>query len=78
VAIIQFGLTQTIFSLLIPYRRYTQESSTFYYPHEKHYGAGPTPELPGWDNNSSSSDGEHAIPVHLFPKHVAELHLDQV
>ena len=59
-------------------RRYTQESSTYYYPHEKYYGAGPTPELPGWDNNSSASDGDHAIPVHLFPKHVTELHLDQV
>ena len=57
-------------------RRYTQESSTYYYPHEKYYGSGPTPELPGWDNNSS--EGDHAIPVHLFPKHVAELHLDQV
>ena len=57
-------------------RRYTQESSTYYYPHEKYYGTGPTPELPGWDNNSS--EGDHAIPVHLFPKHVAELHLDQV
>ena len=59
-------------------RRYTQESSTYYYPHEKYYGSGPTPELPGWDNNSSASDGDHAIPVHLFPKHVTELHLDQV
>ena len=61
------------------FRRYTQESNPYYgYPQEKYYGQGPTPELPGWDNNSSTSDGEHAIPVHLFPKHVSELHLDQV
>ena len=67
-----------IISLFFFFRRYTQESNPYYYPHEKYYGQGPTPELPGWDNNSSTSDGEHAIPVHLFPKHVSELHLDQV
>ena len=59
------------------FRRYTQEANTFYYPHEKYYGTGPTPELPGWDNNTTET-GDHAIPVHLFSKHVSELHLDQV
>lgn len=54
--------------------RYSQDNNSYYYPREKHFGHGPTPELPGWDNG----DGEHAIPVHLFQKHVAELHLDQV
>ena len=56
-------------------RRYSQDSDYYSgYPGEKYYGHGPTPELPGWDN----ADGEHAIPVHLFQKHVNELHLDQV
>ena len=59
-------------------RRYTQDSNPFYYPHEKYFCGDPTPELPGWDNNSNSSDGDQAIPVHLFPKHVSELHMDQV
>ena len=58
-----------------PHRRYTQDNNSLYYTHEKIYGHhGPTPELPGWDNN----DGDHGIPVHLFAKHVSELHLDQV
>jgi len=42
----------------------------------------PTPELPGWDcaggGHNGEDDGEQAIPVHLFHKHVSELHLDQV
>lgn len=29
------------------YRRYTQDSNSFYYPHEKYFGGEPTPELPG-------------------------------
>lgn len=59
-------------------RRYSQDSNPTYYSAEKFLGnAGATPDLPGWDNNTSG-DGEHAIPVHLFPKHVAELHMDQV
>ena len=71
--------SEYILSFINAFRRYTQESNPYYgYPHEKYYGQGPTPELPGWDNNSSASDGDHAIPVHLFPKHVSELHLDQV
>ena len=72
------SILKKIIFLSLFFRRYTQESNPYYYPHEKYYGQGPTPELPGWDNNSSTSDGEHAIPVHLFPKHVSELHLDQV
>ena len=59
-------------------RRYTQDNNTFYYPHEKYFSGDPTPELPGWDNNSNPGDGDQAIPVHLFPKHVMELHMDQV
>jgi len=69
------GLLLAIFAFLL-WRRYTQEANTFYYPHEKYYGTGPTPELPGWDNNTTET-GDHAIPVHLFSKHVSELHLDQ-
>ena len=67
----------SLFAMLIllfsNFRRYSQDNA-FYYPPEKYFGHGPTPELPGWD----SGDGEHAIPVHLFGKHVQELHLDQV
>ena len=59
-------------------RRYTQDNNTFYYPHEKYFSGDPTPELPGWDNNSNPGDGDQAIPVHLFPKHVMGLHMDQV
>ena len=61
------------------FRRYTQDSNSSYY-HEKYYSNhhDPTPELPGWDNNTVGDDGEHAIPVHLFPKHASELHMDQV
>ena len=61
------------------FRRYTQDSNSSYY-HEKYYNNHhePTPELPGWDNNTVGDDGEHAIPVHLFPKHTSELHMDQV
>ena len=61
------------------YRRYTQDSNSSYY-HEKYYSNHhePTPELPGWDNNTVGDDGEHAIPIHLFPKHTTELHMDQV
>ncbi len=65
-------------SIIIFSRRYTQDSNPFYYPHEKYFCGDPTPELPGWDNNSNTSDGDQAIPVHLFPKHVSELHMDQV
>ena len=67
----------SLFPFFLNFRRYTQETNTFYYPHEKYYGTGPTPELPGWDNNTTET-GDHAIPVHLFSKHVSELHLDQV
>ena len=64
---------------IIIFRRYTQDSNSSYY-HEKYYTNHnePTPELPGWDNNTIGDDGEHAIPVHLFPKHASELHMDQV
>ena len=56
-------------------RRYSQEHTYYYGSQDKYYGHGPTPELPGWDN----PDGEQeAVPVHLFQKHVNELHLDQV
>jgi len=34
--------------------------------------------ITGWDNNLNSTDGDQSIPVHLFPKHVSELHMDQV
>ena len=64
------------YTYLTFFRRYSQDSTSLYYTHEKIYGThgGPTPELPGWDNN----DGDHAIPVNLFSKHVSELHMDQV
>ncbi|XP_059092018.1 tyrosine-protein phosphatase 99A-like [Tigriopus californicus] len=64
------GLLLAVFIFLI-LRRYSQDNS-YYYPQEKYYGHGPTPELPGWDSND-----EGAIPVHLFQKHVSELHMDQ-
>jgi hypothetical protein len=39
----------------------------------------PTPELPGWDcPGADVATDDQAIPVHLFHKHVTELHMDQV
>ena len=75
-SIFHIFIISNLIPILLFSRRYSQDSTSLYYTHEKIYGThgGPTPDLPGWDNN----DGEHAIPVNLFSKHVSELHMDQV
>ena len=65
-------------SFLFFCRRYSQDNNYYYSNPEKYMlgrRAGPTSELPGWENPDGEAD---AIPVHLFQKHVAEMHLDQV
>jgi hypothetical protein len=48
------------------FRRYTQDNNTFYYPHEKYFSGEPTPELPGWDNNSNPGDGDQVSMLESF------------
>ena len=58
------------------FRRYNQDS--FYYENEKFYSPPPgAVEAGGWDLGHGE-DANHAIPVHLFPKHVTDLHMNQV
>ena len=49
-----------------------------YYDNEKYYNAPPggLEEGGGWD--LGKTDTNHAIPVHLFSKHVLDLHTNQV
>jgi hypothetical protein len=60
------------------HRRCKQDRSN-HYQDEKYYNESPTLSklvVGGWD----SGQGEevlHAIPVHIFPKHVLDLHMNQ-
>ena len=61
-------------------RRYKQDRSC-HYDKEKYYNNSPTLsksqlEFGGWDCGRGE-DALHAIPVHLFPKHVLDLHMNQ-
>ena len=57
-------------------RRYKQDSS-YYYNEEKYYTSPEGPlEITGWDTGDVD-ELQHAIPVHLFPKHVMDLHMNQ-
>ena len=69
-------------------RRYNQDSSRSY-ENEKCYdnhlannsqkGSGVICDAGGWDSGQVNDMGiNHAIPVQLFPKHVVDLHMNQV
>ena len=56
-------------------KRFKRES--MYYDNEKLYNPPAVAEVGGWDLGRGD-DNTHAIPVQLFPKHVLDLHLNQV
>ncbi|CAB4063723.1 PTPRG [Lepeophtheirus salmonis] len=70
-----FGLLLALF-LHSYYGDAIHKDTDIYYPNDKYYGARKSLETQGWDN-ASTLEGEIAIPVNLFSKHVAELHLNQ-
>ena len=62
------------------HRRCTKDQSHCYQD-EKYYDKSPTLskhkiEVGGWDSGQDE-DARHAIPVHAFPKHVLDLHMNQ-
>jgi hypothetical protein len=68
------------YPISVIHRRCKQDRSHDYQD-EKYYNESPTLskhklDVGGWDSGQGE-DALHAIPVHIFPKHVIDLHMNQ-